>query len=221
MKYLFDKNITPLVIWGASGHARVLVDIIRLSGKYNIIGFLDDINKDKYGTQFCGAQIIGGQEQLRELHDNGVTHILFGFGDCQARLDKSILVKRYSFELGIAIHPSAILAEDVIVESGSAVMAGTVINSGSKIGENAIINTASSVDHDCEIQNGTHIGPGAHLGGGVSIGTGTWIGIGAVVKDKVKIGKNVIVGAGAVVLSDIPDGVVAYGIPAKVVRRAK
>ena len=101
----------------------------------------------------------------------------------------------------------------------SIVVAGAVLNAESVIGQNVIINTLAGVDHECVIGDGAHIGPGAHLGGGCRVGRGTWIGIGACVKDRIAIGENSIVGAGAVVLNDIPSGVIAYGVPAKVVRK--
>ncbi len=209
---------TPLVILGASGHARVVADIIRLTGKFNIVGFLDDFDLSRKGTEFCGSTILGGLEQLEHLRDNKIRYIFLGFGNCQARLALSSVTNQFGFKLATLVHPSAVVASDVPIGPGTVIMAGAVINPGSTIQENVIINTSSSVDHDCDVDNGAHIGPGAHLGGGVTIGQGTWIGIGAVIKDKVTIGKGVIIGAGAVVLKDIPDEVVAFGVPAKIIR---
>jgi UDP-N-acetylbacillosamine N-acetyltransferase len=211
----------PLLIWGASGHARVVADIIRLTGKFEITGFIDNIDPSRHGSEFCGAEVLGGQEKLGQFHNMGNRHIILGFGNCEARLTLSIVVQELGFELANAIHPKAILAQDIAIGGGSVIMAGAVINPGTIVGENVIINTSSSVDHDCHIENGAHIGPGAHLGGGVTIGQASWIGIGAVIKDKIKIGKGAIIGAGAVVLTDIPDGVVAFGVPAKVKRDVK
>ena len=211
-------NKKPLVIWGASGHARVVADIVRLTGNYNIIGFLDSIDLSRKGSNFCGATILGGLEQLEPLRKENVRYIFLGFGDCRARLTLSSVVKQFAFELVTIIHPRAVIAGDATIGSGSVIMAGVVINPGCTILDNAIINTSASIDHDSVISTGAHIGPGVTLGGGVTIGQGTWIGIGAVIKDKIKIGKNTIIGAGAVVLDDIPDGVVAYGVPAKIIR---
>ena len=83
-----------------------------------------------------------------------------------------------------------------------------------------IINTCASVDHECVVEEGAHVGPGVRLGGHVRVGKGTWIGIGATVKDRIRIGARAVIGAGAVVLNDIPDGVVAYGVPANVIRES-
>ncbi len=211
----------PLVIWGASGHARVIADIVRLTANFNIVGFLDDIDLGRKGTEFCGAKILGGREQLEYLRNKKIGHLILAFGNCQARLALSSISSQFGFELATAIHPDAIIARDISIGAGTVIMAGAVINPGSTIMNNAIINTSSSIDHDCRIENGVHVGPGAHLGGGVSVGEGTWIGIGAVIKDKIKIGKRAIIGAGAVVLKDIPDEVVAFGVPAEVKRKVE
>jgi acetyltransferase EpsM len=205
-----------IVIWGASGHAMVVADIIRLGGKYEVIGFIDNINPHRRGTEFCGAQILGGEEQLQRLQESGIHRIILGFGNCGARLRLSESVKSKGFQIISAVHPQAIIASDVTIGSGTVVMGGAVINSGSLIGENVIINTASSVDHECDIRDGAHISPGVHLAGKVTIGRGTWVGIGACVVDHVSIGNGSLIGAGAVVIKNIPDNVIAYGNPAKV-----
>jgi acetyltransferase EpsM len=210
-----------LVIWGAAGHALTVADIVRLEGKYDIAGFLDDVASQRCGEAFCGSTILGGREQLRELRDHGVDHILFGFGNCQARLQLADWVRHQGFQLGTAVHPRAVVAADVQIGSGTVVAAGAVINVASRIGENVIVNTCASVDHECHVEDGCHIAPGAHLGGRVMVGKGVWIGIGATVKDRVRIGAGSIIGVGAVVLHEIPEDVVAYGIPAKVIRSTK
>lgn len=207
------------MIWGISGHARVVADIVRLQNEYEVSGFLDDINPLRSGDVFCGASVLGGRERLGSLKREGVGHVVFGFGDCQGRLRLSKLVRDNGLELATLIHPSAVLATDVSVGAGTVVAAGAVINPGVKIGENVIVNTSSSVDHDSVVKDGAHISPGVHLAGSVSVGRGAWIGIGAVVVGRTKIGAGSIIGAGAVVVRDVPDGVVAYGVPARVVRR--
>lgn len=206
-----------LVIWGASGHALTVADIVRLEGKYDIVGFLDDITFQRRGEAFCGSTVLGGREQLRELREQGIHHILFGFGNCEARLRLADWVRRQGFKLGTGIHPRAVVAADVQIGEGTIIAAGAVINPATRIGENVIINTCASVDHECLVEDGCHISPGVHLGGRVTVGKGGWIGIGATVKDRVHIGSGSIIGVGAVVLDDIPEDVVAYGIPAKVI----
>src|SRR4030095_8155096 len=140
----------PLVaIWGASGHARVVADIVRLQGKFGIAGFIDDVNPDRQGTRFCGAAILGGKEQLSELRNRGVKQVLLAFGDCKARLGLTNFLQAEGFYLPMAIHPRAVVAAQVEMDAGTVIAAGAVVNPGVKIGRSVIINTSASVDHDC------------------------------------------------------------------------
>jgi acetyltransferase EpsM len=210
-----------VLIWGASGHAMVVADILRLSANFELVGFLDDVHKDRKGQAFFGSTILGGADQLEKLHKQGIRSILLGFGDCNARLRLSEDVRARGFTLATAIHPQAIVARDALIGAGSVVCAGAVVNPGCRVGENVILNTGSSVNHECVIEDGVHIGPGVHLGGRVHVGRTAWIGIGATVKDRVVIGARTIIGCGSLVLKDVPQDYVAYGHPAKVVRKVK
>ncbi|HVG28335.1 MAG TPA: NeuD/PglB/VioB family sugar acetyltransferase [Pyrinomonadaceae bacterium] len=208
-----------LVIWGASGHALVVADIIRLRGEYEIVGFIDSSDPARRGSTFCGAPVLGGEEQLGDLARLGVEHLIFGFGDCAARLRLGELVRARGFRIATAIHPRAVIAADASVGEGTVVAAGAVVNPGARIGEDVIINTAASIDHECVVEDGAHVSPGVRLAGRVSVGRGAWIGIGAVIIGGVRIGAGALIGAGAVVLEDVPDGVLAYGVPARVRRK--
>ena len=208
-----------IVIWGASGHALVVADIVRLSRAYEIVGFIDDVDPERHHTELHGIPILGGREQLDRLRESGVEYLIVGVGDCAARMQLAEVAREHGFSLATAIHPRATIATGVEIEAGTVVAAGAVINPGSSIGANVIVNTCASVDHECVIEHGAHIGPGAHLGGNVSIGRGSWIGLGANVKDGVSVGERAIVGAGAVVLRDVPAETVVFGVPAKVQRK--
>lgn len=210
-----------LLVWGTSGHARVVVDIILQGNHYEIFGFLDDGCSGQQGESFLGAPILGGQEQLDTLVAKSVEHIILGVGDSHARLSLSRLACEKGFILATAIHPSAVIASDVEIASGTVIAAGAVINPATRIGRNVIVNTSSSVDHDCVIEEGAHICPGVHLAGNVMVGRSTWVGIGSTVINRVRIGAGSMIGAGSVVICDIPDGVVAFGVPAKVIRKVE
>ncbi len=208
-----------VVIWGASGHAMVVADIIRLCGEYEIAGFLDDYNPDRRGEAFCGSTVLGGREALDELREQGIRHVIGGFGHCKGRLAAADYARSRGFELAKAIHPSAAVAPGVSVGGGTVVAAGAVICTACEIGDNVIVNTCASVDHEGVVEDGVHICPGTHLAGGVRVGRGAWIGVGATVSDHLSIGAGSLIGAGAVVVRDLPENVVAYGVPARIVRQ--
>jgi acetyltransferase EpsM len=209
-----------LVIWGAGGHARVAADIVRLADEYELVGFLDDVHPERAGEFFCGAPVLGGREQLGRLRAEGVTHALLAFGDGAARLRLAEALGRHGLRAAAAVHPRAVVARDVAVGPGTVIVAGAVVNPGARLGAQVIVNTCASVDHDCVVEDGAHVAPGARLAGGVWVGQGAWVGLGAVVKERVRVGSRSVVGAGAVVLRDLPDGVVACGVPARVLRAA-
>lgn len=207
-----------VVIWGASGHARVVADILRLAGEYEIVGFLDDINPGAHGRMLSGSPVLGGREHFSELRKQGVTHLTFGIGDCAARFRLASVAVEAGFDFATAIHPSAVIATDSQIGAGAVVAAGAVVNPGVVIGKNSIINTCASVDHECHLGEVVHIGPGVHMGGCVTIGNAVWIGIGASIFNGVKVGERSIVGAGSLVTKDVQNDVVVYGSPARVVR---
>ena len=207
-----------IAVWGASGHAMVVADILRLRGEYEIAAFLDDLHPERQGTMFLGAPILGGREQLSRLKDEAIEHMIIAVGNCEQRLRLAAIVRDRGFSLVSAVHRQAIVAADAIIGPGTVVAAGAVINPGAHVGSNVIVNTLAGIDHECQVHDGAHIGPGARLGGNVTVGRGTQVSIGATVINQVSIGAGSLIGAGAVVVRDIPDGVVAFGVPARVVR---
>jgi sugar O-acyltransferase (sialic acid O-acetyltransferase NeuD family) len=204
------------IIWGTSGHALVVAHIMRLEGRFEIAGMIDDFNPGLHGSEKYGLKVLGGRERLGALFQSGVSHLVFGFGDCRARLNLTPLVEQIGFKFASAVHPAAIIADKMEIGAGTVVVAGAVINPGTQIGRNCIINTGASVDHECVIRDGAHIGPGARLGGRVTVEEGAWVAIGAIVISRVHIGAGAIVGAGAVITEDVPAGLVIHGNPGRI-----
>ncbi len=213
-----------IVIWGAGGHALVVAEIVRrynnVDDPLDIVGFLDDVNPERCGMAFADSKILGGREALDALRPD-VEYLIFGFGDNEARLKLTEVVRAKGFQLFTAIHKRAIVSRFLPIGAGTVIMAGAVVNPGCVIGENVIINTGATVDHECLIDDGAHICPGAHLAARATIGRGAWVGIGAAIISGIQIGAGSIIGAGAVVLRDVGPGVVCYGNPARVIRNVK
>lgn len=198
-----------VIIIGASGHGRVIADIIIKSGD-KVGGFLDD--SDTLPKEIIGYPLLG---KIRDINDypNNNTKFIIGIGDNLIR--KKISDSFNNISWYTAIHPSAQIALNTEVGEGTAVMANAVINSSSIIGKHCIINTGSIVEHDNVIKDFVHISPSAVLGGTVTVGEFTHIGIGAVVKNNTYIMSGVIIGAGAVVLKDINEKGTYVGVPAR------
>ena len=198
-----------VIIIGAGGHAKVIADIIYKSGD-NLIGFLDDNLANKGKEIYLGKKVIGTTKDI-EIYNKNYFIIGIGNNSIRKKINNENNLKLYT-----AIHPSAIIAQDVKIGTGSVIMAGVVINPGTVIGKNCIINTCSSLDHDNLLEDYVHISPGAHLAGTVSVKEGTWICTGAIVKNNITIGKNNIIGAGGVVIKDIIEENTTYiGVPAR------
>jgi len=193
-----------LFLYGASGHAKVVRDILQQNGDEDFI-LLDDNPKIK---KLNGDHVF----QLNEVDVQPKDKFLIAVGINETRKEVS---KKISNQFFSVIHPHAQINTKVDIGDGSMVAAGVVINSDSKVGNHCIINTASSIDHDCVIGNFVHIAPGVTICGGVMIGEGTLVGAGATILPNVKIGAWVTVGAGAAVTKDIPDHTTVVGVPAK------
>ena len=106
-----------LVVWGASGHGLVVADIIKLQGKFDLVGFVDDVNPVQAYSKFCGLPLFGGEDIHDQLWRNGVNHVILGFGDCQARSKLAKWSRQQGLLLATAIHPSAVIASNVTVGS--------------------------------------------------------------------------------------------------------
>lgn len=201
------KKPKSVVIVGAGGHAKVIADIIIKSGD-TIKGFLDD-NTAKHSL-VLGYHVLGNIESIRDF-DNSVCFVL-GIGDNYIRQS---MAEQFDVKWHTAIHPSAVIADDVQIKEGSVVMASCVINASAKIGRHCIVNSASVVEHDSFIEDFVHISPNVSLGGTVKVGEFTHIGIGSTVINNIAIASECTIGAGAVVVSDITEKGVYVGVPAK------
>ncbi|MNB76737.1 putative acetyltransferase EpsM [compost metagenome] len=202
------------IVYGAGGHAKVVIDILRAAGQ-RLIGVMDDSCR---GDEWNGLKLLGNREQIgRVLLNHPGALFLVAIGDNAIRMSIAHQLKSAGAWFGQAIHPSAILGSNVGVGAGTVLMPGTIVNADTQIGEHVIVNTAATIDHDCRIGSYAHISPGAHLAGGVKVGTAAHIGIGASIIPGIQVGDGTVIGAGACAVRDVPDHVVAVGCPARII----
>jgi UDP-perosamine 4-acetyltransferase len=207
----------PVVGFGAGGHAKVVIEILRSRGEFKIVG-LFDARMDLRGTTVLGVEVLGDDSLMAELKQRGIEQAFIGVGtvgDAQPRRQLYEKVVSSGFAIVPAIHAAAVVSSSAQIGVGPTIMAGAIVNADAVIGDNVIVNTGAIVEHDCVIGDHTHIATGARLAGGVHVGPGSHIGIGAVVRQEIRIGEGAIVGAGAVVVSDVPAGTTVMGVPAR------
>ena len=207
--------MSDIIIIGAGGHARVLVDALRAAGR-DVTGF-GSKDGDTASGNMAMVPRIGDDAAVMALDPKTVALIngVGTTGNPAARRSVFEKYKKAGFSFATVIHPSAIVAADCIIAEGAQIMAGVILQPGTRIGPNAIVNTGARVDHDADIGAHVHIAPGACLAGSVTVGPAAHIGAGAVVIQGKIIGEAAIVGAGAVVISDIAKHITVVGAPAR------
>lgn len=204
-----------LVLLGGGGHAKVVLDLVRAAGSFSVIGCLDPRERG----DILGVPIIGGDDLLPDLLRRGVRHAFVALGANGARRTVTRHVRELGFVVPAIVSPDAVVSPSASVAPGAVVMAGVTINAQAVVAEGAIVNTNASVDHDCVVGPFAHCAPGTHLAGNVVVEEGAFLGVGACVIPGTRIGAWSVVGAGAVVVEDIPPGVTAVGVPARVLSR--
>ena len=211
-----------ILILGAGGHAKVIVDIVDLEGKYNLVGIIDQNLAEK--KPLLGYPLLGKEEDLPKLiKEHAIKGIIIAIGDNFIRSKAATRIKENYPKLSFPsfIHPKTAIAKDTKVGEGTVIMAGVSVNPGSTLGNFCILNTNSILDHDSSMGDFSSLAPGVTVGGDCIIGSYSAIGIGATILHGIQIGEHSVIGAAALVNKRIPPYTVAYGLPAKEIRARK
>ena len=209
------------VVLGAGGHARVILDIL-LGAALPVPCALLDADSSRWGSAMMGVPILGGDDLLPALAQKGVRHFVVGaasVGHSRLRARLYDYAAALGFEPLPVIHSRATLSSWARVGPGVQAFASSVVNPGAVLGANVVVNTGAIVEHDCRIEDHVQIATGARLCGTVHVARGAYIGAAAVVRQGVAIGEGACVGAGAVVVRDVPPGVVVAGCPADILKK--
>lgn len=197
-----------MYLFGASGHCKVVIDVIASTQELTIKGIVDDHPhlEDLYRIPIFNTnsfETFSDKQFIVSVGNNNV---------------RKKIVTQLSATYPIAVHSKAVVSSHASIGEGTVVMASAVVNPDAVIGQHCIINTAAIIEHDCKIGNFVHVSPNAALAGNVTVGEGTHIGIGATVIQGVKIGKWATIGAGSVLINDIPNYAVVVGNPGKIIK---
>jgi sugar O-acyltransferase (sialic acid O-acetyltransferase NeuD family) len=211
--------VSRVVVIGGSDQGRQVIDAILARGFHTAVGVLD--RALPRGELVAGVPVLGGDDDLAARAaevDADVFVVAIGDNATRGAVLERAAAAAAHLEPATIVHPSAVIGHEATVGPGSILLAGCVVGNGTRVGRGALLGIRSSIDHDGVLGDHASLGPGATTGGTVRIGSTTAIGLGADVIHGVTIGADTVVGAGALVLQDLPDRVVAYGVPARVAR---
>jgi UDP-perosamine 4-acetyltransferase len=219
------SDASRIVGLGAGGHAKILIELLASEGRYALVG-LTEFDRTRWGGTLMGYPILGGDGELPRLRSEGVDAAFIGVGAVSSagtRVRERLFreAAALGFELPSLVHDRAIVSPSARLAPGSVVMGGAVVNAAADVGVNVTIYSGALVEHDCVIGAHAHVSPGAQLAGAVRLGEGAFVGIGASIIQGIRVGAWATIGAGAAVISDVPDGAVAVGIPARILKGAR
>jgi|HubBroStandDraft_6_1064221.scaffolds.fasta_scaffold304709_2 acetyltransferase EpsM len=211
-----ERTRKRVLVWGAGGHGKVVVDAIMSGEQWEIGGVIDE-DRRKDGSEILGVAVtLFDGDVLRTAHKLRCEYVAIAIGDNYTRSEKFELIRSAGLATAAVVHPSAHVSRFVKIGDGVIILAGATVNAGTVIEDNVCINTAASLDHDNYLEHSCHIFPNATLTGGVHVEEFAYVGAGAVIKPNVTVQKYSYVGAGAVVLHDVPEGKIVCGVPAQV-----
>jgi sugar O-acyltransferase (sialic acid O-acetyltransferase NeuD family) len=211
--------MNDLVIVGAGGHGKVVLDVLLAERRYRPVGFVD-ADPALTDAYVGGLPVLGSINSLTRLRQQHVRHAVVAIGDNRTRLRYASLLREQGFELASAVHPTASVSPSVTVGDNVVVCPQAAVVCEARLGLGTIVNTGAVIDRECLIGDGVHVCPGAVLAGRVRVGRGAFVGIGAQVIQCLTIGRFAVVGAGAAVIDDVPDFTTVVGVPARAIRTA-
>lgn len=208
-----------LYVYGAGGHGKVVADVVLRADLSGLRGFIDDACTKPQPAGPLGLPLLGSGAWLAERAQRMRIAVALGLGDNRLRQRVAQRCLAWGIVLASPVHPRAAVAPSARLGAGTVIMAGAAVNPDATLGAGVIINTGAVVEHDNEIGDYAHLSANATTGGQVRVGALAQLGLGAVVLPRLSVGCGSIVGAGAVVVADLPEHVVAVGVPARILRR--
>jgi sugar O-acyltransferase (sialic acid O-acetyltransferase NeuD family) len=212
-------SIQKIFLFGAGLHGQTCIDAIEKQEKYEVVGIID--SKKEIGSFVDGYEVIGRIDDLPNLMAKFNVNrgfISIGTNWIRMKVANEIYKKALDFEFVSVIHPSAIFGKNVVLGEGVFIGAQVFISSSCNIGDFCLIHQKSHLGLHNFMNNFSSISIGSITGGKVSIGECSAITVHATINDRLNIGRHSVIGSGSLVVNDIPDYVLAYGHPAKIIR---
>ncbi len=207
-----------ILIFGAGENGIQAFHIVKRAEVHEVAAFVDD-DLHKQGTQLCGVPVLAGQPALSVLRDHGVEGAIAAIGNNEIRLEVNDRLLNCGYTIVNAVHPQAMIDDTAQFGAGVIVEMGVAVHPLARIGDCVFLGGSCVISHHSIVERGALIAGGVVFGGHVHVGPRALIGVGAVLQPHIKIGRGTVVGIGSAVISDLPDDVVAVGVPAKVIRR--
>jgi sugar O-acyltransferase (sialic acid O-acetyltransferase NeuD family) len=206
--------MAAIVILGGGGQAKVLLELLHVTGERALIGILDDATA-RLGSLVSGVKVIGTFAALHELRGHAGLAAVVAVGDNAGRRRAAEVAAEAGVRLLTLVHPTAVVDPTAKLGAGTCVLAGAIVGPHVHIGRAGIINTKAALEAGVTLGDFVHAAPGSVIETGATIGDGAMIGTGAIVLKKMRVGHGAIVGAGALVEHDVPAGATVVGRPAR------
>ncbi|HLD11235.1 MAG TPA: acetyltransferase [Candidatus Nanoarchaeia archaeon] len=201
-----------LYIIGTGAQAKYIIEICK---DYHIQGLIDILSREHIGKIINGVKVIYFIEDFENLVNNLDGEVIVAYGNNQIKKEIVIRLEAKGYKFATIISKNAYISSFVDIGEGTIINPNVTILPNVNIGKHVIIHSGSVIEHDNELGDFVNIAPMVSTAGNVKIGEESYVYTGSVIIPKVKIGKRVIIGAGSLVLKDIPDDSVVFGVPAK------
>ncbi|SFS53748.1 acetyltransferase [Lutibacter maritimus] len=209
-----------MLIIGAKGFAKEVLEVLHQQNKLQNIAFYDDVNSDIGDTLYNTFPILKSEKEVKHYFKTISNQFTIGIGNPVLRYKMKLKFEKLQGELKSCISPFSNIGNyDVNIGIGTIVMNGVNISNSTSIGSGCIVYYNSNITHDCIVGDFVEISPSVNLLGNVKVGEFTQIGSNTTILPNITIGKNVIIGAGSVVTKNVPDNTMVIGIPAKIVKQ--
>ncbi|MBC1525381.1 hypothetical protein HB884_14315 [Listeria booriae] len=202
-------SVESLIIIGDGGHSKMVQNIVRESGTYQLTEVWDDKYREPVARDGVVYTSLDGQLQgLTQMDADATFFVAIGDNDIRKKIARTLALAGKKF--AVIIHPTAFVEATVEIGEGSLVMAGSIIQANTVLGKHVIVNSGATVEHDISVGNFVHFAPGSVVTGGCTVADNVLVGAGSVVVPNISIGANAVVGAGSTLTRNIESNTVEY-----------